>query len=310
MADLTVSAAIDTLMGSADIAAIRTNIGLAAVGAGESLGWTDALLSRLAANSFGLGGRLSITAPANASALSSTGYSLTGSDATSMIDLAGTLNTSGSPAIIKVALTNTNSGANTKFASFLAGAGGTTEVFSVQKDGRVYSEQFDSFVSTNRASSYGRYGIYLSSTASSINFYTGTNASGTITGSTILLEDANKIGIVRSTNAQTFNVYNTYTSGSVYERGFMRWASNVLEIGTEHVGASARDMALKVPSGQIVQIDKTTEDNGFINFQATADADATSAISTLTTSGAVTHHIQIQINGVTAWIPCSTTDPS
>jgi hypothetical protein len=43
----------------------------------------------------------------------------------------------------------------------------------------------------------------------------------------------------------------------------------------------------------------------FINFRATADADATSAISTLTTSGATTHHIQIEINGVTAWIAAS-----
>jgi len=59
----------------------------------KSIGWTDALLTRLGANSIGLGARLSITAPANASALSSTGYSLTGSSAQSMIDLAGTWNT-------------------------------------------------------------------------------------------------------------------------------------------------------------------------------------------------------------------------
>ena len=59
-----------------------------------------------------------------------------------------------------------------------------------------------------------------------------------------------------------------------------------------------------------LEMDMVTRDNAFINFKATADADATSAISTLTTSGAVTHHIQIEINGTTAWIPCSTTDPS
>lgn len=57
-------------------------------------------------------------------------------------------------------------------------------------------------------------------------------------------------------------------------------------------------------------INKTTLDEPFVDFIATADADATSAISTFTTSGAVTHHIQIEINGVTAWIPCSTTDPT
>jgi len=37
-------------------------------------------------------------------------------------------------------------------------------------------------------------------------------------------------------NAQTFNIYNTYTDASNYERGFLKWNSNVLEIGTEANG--------------------------------------------------------------------------
>lgn len=71
---------------------------------------------------------------------------------------------------------------------------------------------------------------------------------------TILLRDAaNTLALRNSTNAQAFNIYNTFTSGSVYERGFMRWASNVLEIGTEHVGGTARSVILK-PSGGTVTI--------------------------------------------------------
>ena len=58
------------------------------------------------------------------------------------------------------------------------------------------------------------------------------------------------------------------------------------------------------------EADKTTADEGFINFKATIDGDATSAISSLTTSGGVTHHIQFEINGTTFWIAGSTTDPS
>ncbi len=47
-----------------------------------------------------------------------------------------------------------------------------------------------------------------------------------------------------STNAQTFNLYNT-TDGTNYERGFMRWNSNILEIGTEKGGTGTeRQMAL------------------------------------------------------------------
>jgi len=63
------------------------------------------------------------------------------------------------------------------------------------------------------------------------------------------------------------------------------------------------------PGGKLT-VDRTTEDAAFINFKATADADATSAVSTLTTSGSTTHHIQVEINGTTAWIAVSTTDPT
>ena len=43
----------------------------------------------------------------------------------------------------------------------------------------------------------------------------------------------------RGTNAQTFRLYNTYTDASNYERGFMRWSSNVLQIGTEKAGTGS-----------------------------------------------------------------------
>ena len=47
---------------------------------------------------------------------------------------------------------------------------------------------------------------------------------------------ANTLAQRNSTNAQTFNIYNTYTDASNYERGFMKWNSNVLEVGTEAAG--------------------------------------------------------------------------
>ena len=47
------------------------------------------------------------------------------------------------------------------------------------------------------------------------------------------------------TNAQTFRVYNTYTDASNYERGFLRWSSNVFEIGPEAAGTgTARPMSI------------------------------------------------------------------
>lgn len=46
-----------------------------------------------------------LTPAANASALAVSGYSLTGANAQSLLDLSGTLNTSGNPAVIKLNLT-------------------------------------------------------------------------------------------------------------------------------------------------------------------------------------------------------------
>lgn len=74
---------------------------------------------------------------ANAGILASTGYSLTGSNATSMVNLAGTVNTSGNPDIIKIAITNTAAGATTKILHLLAGAAGATNIFGVDLSGNV-----------------------------------------------------------------------------------------------------------------------------------------------------------------------------
>jgi len=68
--------------------------------------------------------------------------------------------------------------------------------------------------------------------------------------------------------------------------------------------------ATGLTSGAVIRLAQTTADAPFFNFVATADGDTTSAISTLTTSGATTHHIQVDINGTKAWIAVSTNNPS
>ena len=75
---------------------------------------------------------------------------------------------------------------------------------------------------------------------------------------------------------------------------------------TTSTSATGFDLA----AGKELTLDRTTDDDGFINFKATIDADATSAVSSFTTSAATTHHIQILINGTPAWIAVSTTDPT
>lgn len=58
----------------------------------------------------------------NTGVLASTGYSLTGSNATSMIDLAGTWNTSGNPAALKLNIINTASGATARVFDLQVGS--------------------------------------------------------------------------------------------------------------------------------------------------------------------------------------------
>jgi len=83
-----------------------------------------------------------------------------------------------------------------------------------------------------------------------------------------------------------------------------------LNIDSEATSAIGIQLDASLTSAEAMKILKGTTDGGFFNFDATADGDTTSAISTLTTSGATTHHVQVEINGTKAWIAVSTTNPS
>jgi hypothetical protein len=69
---------------------------------------------------------------ANEGVIASTGYSLTGSNAQNMIDLAGTWNTTGVPTAIKLNITNTASGAGSKLLDLQVGG---SSKFFVDTDG-------------------------------------------------------------------------------------------------------------------------------------------------------------------------------
>ena len=68
-------------------------------------------------------------------------------------------------------------------------------------------------------------------------------------------------------NAQAFNLYNTFTDASNYERGFMRWVGNVLQIGSDKLGTGiARALAF--------QTDGTTR----LTLATTGDATFTASV--------------------------------
>ena len=77
---------------------------------------------------------LDLSAPANTVGIQLVGYSLTGSNASSLMSLTGTLNTSGNPDVWLLDLTNTASGATTKAMNVKVGG---SSVFSVDMAGAV-----------------------------------------------------------------------------------------------------------------------------------------------------------------------------
>ena len=89
------------------------------------------------------GGQVTLATGANVSAIAQTGYSLTGSNAQSLLDLAGTWNTTGNPTAIKLNITNTASGANADLmelqvggvSQFLVSKAGNTEMTGSIKTG-------------------------------------------------------------------------------------------------------------------------------------------------------------------------------
>ena len=190
----------------------------------------------------------STSAPVNTSAIAATGYSLTGTSAVSMVDLEGAWNTTGTPTLIKANVTSDVSNAASLLMDLrVAGA----SKFSVRKDGLVVSASGARFSNFNLGTSGSSTWFALAPTGA-MGWFVSDVTSGTFDLS-LFRDAANTLAQRNGTNAQTFRVYNTYTDASNYERGYMRWNSNVFEIGGEVLG-SGTARTLKVMNSTTIQI--------------------------------------------------------
>jgi hypothetical protein len=79
-------------------------------------------------------------------------------------------------------------------------------------------------------------GAVLSMSTNALLGWSATNSSQAGQDTILRRDAANTLGQRNGVNAQTFNIYNTYTDASNYERGFMSWASNILTIGAQAAG--------------------------------------------------------------------------
>jgi hypothetical protein len=106
----------------------------------------------------------------------------------------------------------------------------------------------------------GAIGVSVSSGGAFAWSSSSTNSEAT--RDTILVRDSasgNTLALRNSTAAQTFNVYGTYTSGSVYERMFARYNASDLafEIGTQQAGATARPLILSANGSKRITLEVT-----------------------------------------------------
>jgi hypothetical protein len=221
MPDYTVKADVDSMLRADNDAGIRSAIGL---------GQTDAPTFL---------------------AQTLTGQSLTGTQATSLVDMAATWNTTGNPSLIYGRVTNTNSGTTANLIDLGTFAGGS--LFRVDKTGAI------TCASVSGTSLAVTTGFFAGSVRAN------TDAGFLSIGSTndvVLTRDAAGILAQRNGTAkQTLRIYNTYTSATVYERAVMDWngpTPNTLRIGTEFLGSGMAANPVDFVVGGVVQLSITT----------------------------------------------------
>jgi len=74
-------------------------------------------------------------------------------------------------------------------------------------------------------------------------------------------EQANTLAMHNSTNSQEFRLYNTRTSSTNYERGFLKWDSNVFKIGTEKGSGGGTARTIEFLTGGTKRLEFTSGGN-------------------------------------------------
>jgi hypothetical protein len=160
-----------------------------------------------------------------------------------VLDLAQTWNNAAVSFVgLRFNITNTAS-ASTSNTLVLQNNG--TDVFFVRRTGAVIA---DSFTATSggafrflaNASTMFLQRDYVISWTND-----ATAATNSVTNDLILRRDAAAtLGQRDGSNPQAYNIYNTFTSSTNHERGFLKWSSNVFQIGTEKGsgGGTAREL--------------------------------------------------------------------
>jgi hypothetical protein len=120
-------------------------------------------------------------------------------------------------------------------------------IFSVRDDGAISGANGMNANSAGACAIHPAFGVMLSSNLPVV----WSNSATTAFTSTDLFLRRDAAGVLaqyNGTNAQTFNIYNTFTSATNHERGFLKWSSNVFQIGTEAGSGGGTARTVEFPS--------------------------------------------------------------
>jgi hypothetical protein len=102
---------------------------------------------------------------------------------------------------------------------------------------------------------------------------------------TLFRDAADTLAQRRGTNAQTFRVYNTFTSATNFERAKIAWSSNVLQIGTEKGADGGTARALELQTDGTTRLTIATD--GAATFSTSVSTPTVTASSTAANTSAI-----------------------
>jgi len=226
------------------------------------------------------------TATNNVSSIAASGYSLTGANAQSLVDLSGTWNTTGNPTAIKLNVTNTASGATSNLmdlqvggvSKFLVDKGGaathTGQVTITSTSGTIAGAR-NALYLKNAASTGGQSSIIVfgsAGTASSWQILNDINADGTTINQLDILNNGTTRMSIASTGAITFsNLAGTGSRMVVADASGTLSAASIVTSGTytPTIGLTANASAATGRVCQYMRVGSVVTVSGYVSVTAT-----------------------------------------